>query len=56
MYRMGGKGLIRRENVLDGAESAAICLGRSRARAVCWFVVAEGHSVSHDDGYSSSCR
>ena len=30
--RMGGKDLIRRENVLDGAESAAICLGRSRVR------------------------
>ena len=28
MCRMGGKGLIRRENVLSGAESAAICLGR----------------------------
>ena len=32
MYRMGGKGLIRRENVLGGAESAAICLGRRRVR------------------------
>ena len=32
MCRMGGKDLIRRENVLDGAESAAICLGRSRVR------------------------
>ena len=30
--RMGEKDLIRRENVLDGAESAAICLGRSRVR------------------------
>ena len=32
MYRMGGKDLIRRENVLSAAESAAICLGRSRVR------------------------
>ena len=32
MCRMGEKDLIRRENVLDGAESAAICLGRSRVR------------------------
>ena len=32
MCRMGGKGLIRRENVLGGAESAAICLGRRRVR------------------------
>ena len=30
--RMGGKGLICCENVLGGAESAAICLGRSRVR------------------------
>ena len=29
MCRMGGKDLIRHENVLNGAESAAICLGRS---------------------------
>ena len=28
----GWKGLICCENVLDGAESAAICLGRSRVR------------------------
>ena len=32
MCRMGGKGLICCENVLGGAESAAICLGRSRVR------------------------
>ena len=32
MCRMGGKDLIRHENVLNGAESAAICLGRSRVR------------------------
>ena len=56
MCRMGGKDLIRHENVLDGAESAAICLGRSSVRAVCCSVVAEGHSASHDGGYSSSCR
>ena len=23
---------------------------------MCWFVVAEGYSASHDGGYSSSCR
>ena len=28
----GGKGLICCENVLSGAESAAICLGRRRVR------------------------
>ena len=55
--RMGGKGLIRRENVLGGAESAAMCLGRRGVRgAVCWFVVAERHSASQDGGNSSSCR
>ena len=32
MCRMGGKGLVRHENVLSGTESAAICLGRSRVR------------------------
>ena len=32
MCRMGGKGLICCENVLGGAESATICLGRSRVR------------------------
>ena len=31
-WNVQGKGLIRRENVLSGAGSAAICLGRSRVR------------------------
>ena len=32
MCRMGGKGLIRRENVRSAAESTAVCLGSSRVR------------------------
>ena len=42
--------------MLEWGCSAAICLGRSRVRAVCWFVVAEGYSASHDGSKSLSCR
>ena len=56
MCRMGGKGLIRRENAWVGLKvllSASAGIGRG---TVCWLAVAEGYSASHDGGYSSSCR
>ena len=56
MYRMGGKGLIRRENAWVGLKvllSASAGVGWG---AVCCSVVAEGYSASHDGGKSSSCR
>ena len=56
MCRMGGKGLIRRENVLSGALVLLSASARAGCGTACWFVVAEGHFASHDGGYSSSCR
>ena len=56
MYRMGGKGLIRRENVLSGALVLLSPSAGAGCGAACWFVVTEGYSASHDGGKSSSCR
>ena len=52
----GWKGLICRENVLSGAVSLLSASAGAGCVAVCWFVVAEGYSASHDGGKSSSCR
>ncbi|OYP44482.1 hypothetical protein CIK96_11405 [Prevotella sp. P4-98] len=56
MCRMGGKGLIRRENAWVGPKVLLSASAGAWRMAVCWFVVAEGCSASHDGGKSSSCR
>ena len=54
--RDGRNGFIRRGNAQYGQEVQSSASADWEQKAFCWFVVAEGYSVSHEGGYSSSCR
>ena len=54
--RDGRNGFIRRGNAQCGQEVQGSALADLEQKAFCWFVVSEGHTASHEGGYSSSCR
>ena len=54
--RNGRNGFIRRENAQCGLEMRGSTSADLRQKALCWFVVAEGCTTSHDGGISSSFR
>ena len=49
-------GFICRVNAQCGQEVQGSASADWEQKAFCWFVVAEGHSASHEGGYTSSCR
>lgn len=49
-------GFIRRGNAQYGVEVQGSASADLRQKALCWFVVAEGCTTSHDGGISSSFR
>ena len=49
-------GFIRRENAQCGLEMRGSTSADLRQKALCWFMVAEGCTTSHDGGISSSFR
>ena len=51
--RNGRNGFIRRKNAQCGLEMRGSTSADLRQKALCWFVVAEGCTTSHDGGISS---